>query len=1515
MFPNRYVRATGLLLLTLAASPLFAQVSPPSPYNAGIWLNTIQEWDAKAPIQDSTDLVHRPVRDVSRTTKYVDGLGRPVQAVNWQLSPSAKDLVISHVYDSIGREARKYLPFVSNSAQAGDVPDDGNFKNDPFQQQAAFSQTRYPGETWYYGQTNYEPSPLNRVATSYDPGNSWIGAGRGEANQYITNLLTDSVHIWSIGATGTLPADAGIYPVGRLFKNVYTDVQNHQVADYTDLDGRLIMKKIQLSDNPGTANAGWLVTYYIYDDLDNLRFVLSPRAVELINTGSTWTITQSIADELCFRYEYDERKRTIIKKVPGIGERWMVYDARDRVVFSQDFVQRSQNQWISTQYDGLSRVVLTGLMIYNSSLANLQQIVTNQTLDTVTRMPTIPGSSPTLPPSLTLTASDETGDYQAAQMIEMDSPFSTLTNGSFTAEIINTTGPTIPTPNNSPVPSGLTVQLMTQTFYDDYSWMAAINTGLGSTMDQSHTTDGKYFITSYNSAPYNAVPITPYPTALGLMTGTMVQALDNSRTMYSVSFYDDHERVIQARRINYTGGIDTITVQYNFSGAQLRSLLSHHKSGNTDQGHTVLTKNNYDANLRPTSTWKNIDGAAADQLIDSMTYDELGELAVKYLGNNLDSQVFEYNIRGWVTGINKNYVGGTASHYFGMEMSYDKTASASGAHYTSALYNGNISGATWKSAGDGVDRKYDFTYDNINRLTNAVYLDNHSGSWDHSAMDYSMSNLRYDANGNIQSLSQKGFKVGHPTATIDSLNYSYQANTNRLLQVRDAVNDSLSQLGDFHYKGSKQPVDYAYDGNGKLVADNNKRIDLITYNYLNLPEKVHMNGKGNVLYTYDAAGTRVKKTVIDSTTGLATITLYQGGFEYQRRVPISALTTGADTLQFINHEEGRTRWAFQKFQNVDSAYNLLYDFFEKDHQGNTRVILTQQKDTALYAATMETTSRAKEMALFANIDSTAYPVDSIPGTYPADNTTNPNDYVARVNGSGHKMGPALLLKVMTGDSVTIGVRSFYHSNGSPGDINSSFNDVLNSLAQGLVTLTGVTHGTVADLAGSSAAPLYGALNNFLPVNDGGTAGKPKAYLNWILVDNQFNYVSGGGQSGAQQVGDAEVLKTLGQNIKLQHSGYLYIWLSNETENWDVFFDNLAVQTFAGPMLEENHFYPFGLTMAGISDKAIKTKYPENKFKYNNGSELQNKEFADGSGLELYSTDFRSYDPQIGRFHQTDPLANANLNWSPYAFAQNNPFFYNDPAGLDTTTTKAPKPNPDDGDIWQPEGGSRANIYEASTGSWVDIQSLASATVTPANNTPASDNAGKQSTAGVTTTPGTPGTNGNGNGDAAGGGKKPGPLQQQVVLPRNKWNTQAPNWTNCFGTCEVMIGKDAPKSAMIRTVVEINKHTALHTLPAAGLGVRTINGYLEAGKPIIVGVDHQLNYGVNEGTTDHFVVIVGAGSDNGNTYYRFYDPATTRIDAGASPFNRLYLQRDSSLKGTTEYKPGRVYTVTQVRPTQ
>ncbi len=136
--------------------------------------------------------------DVQQSISYFDGLGREIQTVVRQASPLLNDMVSLKVYDPFGREVIHYLPYTSPS-------NSGNYKTDPTGEQAVFNTAQFPNEQYYYGQTAYESSPLNRTLADFSAGANWTGAGRGITMGYQVNTSLDSVVLWNISAAQGRP--------------------------------------------------------------------------------------------------------------------------------------------------------------------------------------------------------------------------------------------------------------------------------------------------------------------------------------------------------------------------------------------------------------------------------------------------------------------------------------------------------------------------------------------------------------------------------------------------------------------------------------------------------------------------------------------------------------------------------------------------------------------------------------------------------------------------------------------------------------------------------------------------------------------------------------------------------------------------------------------------------------------------------------------------------------------------------------------------------------------------------------------------------------------------------------------------------------------------------------------------------------------------------------------------------------------------------------------------------------
>lgn len=823
--------------------PTATPVTTPGPYSAPT-INYIRTWEPSMPTSDPAVVSDptRTVKEVKQSTQYFDRLGRLLQVVNKGISSSGKDLVTSNIYDEFGREIYKYLPFVPQTGNTSD----GKFKIDPFNLQKAFYQdsnlnSGVKDESIFYSQVDFEPSPLNRVLNTYAPGNSWSKAGGNHpvSHQYQANNIADSVRIWDM--SGSVPVSTNIYDAGQLYKNVMTDESGNQTIEYKDKENRLILKKVQLSDLPGTAHVGWLSTYYIYDVLGNLRFVVPPLAVEKISNN--WNLSL-VADELCFQYRFDARNRMIEKKVPGVSLVEMVYDQRNRLVFSRDGNLKARNQWQVNFYDGLNRAVETAL--YNSSDSrDVLQTKLNTSAGTGNTYYQTPGVSDLV------VATDDRSTYVATNSVTLENGFDSG-NGN-TRDIYidpNLKGDIINLTVTNPLPGISSDALipLTYTFYDNYSYPGV-----------QSPTSGDFSLPSAGNNPY-AEPITaPGSMTKGLTTGTKVRVLDTDQWLTTTTWYNDKGRVIHVVSDNIAGGKDITTTLYDFNGKVLSTYQRHTnpRSGLTPQT-TVLTMNEYDQAGRVISLKKRLnDNVNLERTIATNDYNELGQQKNKVLGwkaNNqsIEQLSYEYNIRGWLKSLNKDYLnnGNNISHW-GEELNYDYG-------FASRNYNGNLSGTRWKGWNDPLPRAYGYSYDKVNRLTQAYFTQqNANGSpWTRDKIDFTVSWINYDANGNVTKMSQKGME-GVNIVPIDQLAYSYFPNSNKLSAVFDTSAVS-SALGDFK-DGNKNGDDYSYDPNGNLSKDLNKSISTISYNHLNLPTQINFGGKGVIRYQYDALGNKLKK--------------------------------------------------------------------------------------------------------------------------------------------------------------------------------------------------------------------------------------------------------------------------------------------------------------------------------------------------------------------------------------------------------------------------------------------------------------------------------------------------------------------------------------------------------------------------------------------------------------------------------------------------------------------------------
>ena len=105
--------------------------------------------------------------------------------------------------------------------------------------------------------------------------------------------------------------------------------------------------------------------------------------------------------------------------------------------------------------------------------------------------------------------------------------------------------------------------------------------------------------------------------------------------------------------------------------------------------------------------------------------------------------------------------------------------------------------------------------------------------------------------------------------------------------------------------------------------------------------------------------------------------------------------------------------------------------------------------------------------------------------------------------------------------------------------------------------------------------------------------------------------------------------------------------------WTVFED--TSEGYEAVVLSKSDYYPFGMIMPERHTESMDYRYAYN------GMETDPEVKGNGNS---YTTEFRQYDPRLGRWKSLDPLKGKYPWMSPYVAFNNNPVFFVDPLGLE-----------------------------------------------------------------------------------------------------------------------------------------------------------------------------------------------------------------------------------------------------------
>jgi RHS repeat-associated protein len=1175
-----------------------------------------------------------PSAKKQQAIQYFDGKGRIIQQTAIKAGAGTEDISIFNDYDAFNRQKKQYLAYPK-------LNNNGSYINNIESETASYyNSVKYDYTLNPYNQSIFDEILFTKPSEIASPGNAWnMAAGHTYKNNRYANTAADEVRFYGVGydsGNNPLLRYYGFYQKDLLIKQVHknenwipADNKNNTTEIFTDLRGRRILMR-------NFNNSQRHDTYYVYDDHDNVVYMLPPNvdhstlftggAPNYTYQNMTQVIDLSTGAAQSYLGSYGTGFITI-----SINSDILTVDFN--ATFPPGMIQTQvQTDWINSSSPlpnitlgnldcspGLSdliRVQIVGNMLYltqnysynyatgfhetftanigtsnppNALVSELNKLCYQYKYDKKNRLiqKKLPGATwqyivyddinrPVL------TQDNKQREDDEWSFIKYDPMGRVAYSGIRTG--VHLSQEAMQASTNGDITYAERSEVTAQVNGVDVSYLVYLTPSDYVVKEINYYDD--YLFNPAEDPNSITLPTTGIygddltTTARGLLTGKLLRAGTGNAFSTSVYMYDPKDRpVYTVRKDAYLETLDIAEAKLDFTGKVLESKTTHSKSGVITNLET-FDYYTYDHAGRLLRHNQKV-GNSPTELIAFNKYDELGNLLEKKVGRS--------NTTATVSGL-------LVSDGEYRKVGVNSWATGSLAGTRPVTKEGNMSFRVGNAAVNQL--AVGLSYNTTSNQTNMNFC-------------FMISNDVHPSGGKAVSILEGGTTkfvtnyYPYDELTIERLNGTIYYKKNGVLVYQSLlVTTAANMYPDAHFYSSGSNIN-------DLVVNN--------YTYANA------YALQTIAYKFDVRGKLTK--INDPSSGTA---LFNMEFKYANP------TAGSNGTAYYNGNVSQIYWkTANDAAGTSRYYNFTYDHLHRMTSAIFNKNTSSGTTSGFYNEILKYDKAGNISMLQRHGTSELTPteIDYLDYSYSG------NKLIAVGDSSQNAEG-------FNNNNINLATEFYYDDDGN----------MISDAHKGITSI------------------VYDELNLPTRITFSGT----NRYINFVY-DAQGNKLSKMVQNGSnttltEYAGNYVYVKINGGTSQLQYAGqpegyvahnagifsYVYQYtdhLGNVRLSYTDANRNGSVAV--GEIIEENNYYPFGLKHKGYNSLTSSLGNPYHKLGF------QGQELQEDLGLNWSSFKWRNYDPALGRFFSIDPLAEKYQFMTPYQFSSNQPIHAPELEGMES----------------------------------------------------------------------------------------------------------------------------------------------------------------------------------------------------------------------------------------------------------